>query len=87
MSINKKLEEQIGLAEQFGSFVKSKREQLGFCEDDVARYLGVSVDELRTIEGGRMSPPLNQLYALSNCLNIDPKFILKMVDGVEVLEQ
>lgn len=74
-----KSEEVVVWGEPFGTYIRNRRQELGFKEVDVAQYMGVRIDKFYEIEKGNINLPLNKLYALSNCLNIDPKIVINMV--------
>lgn len=63
-----------------GPYMKKKRLAAGMSLQKVAAYLEVSVKEIEQYEAGKKSIPLNRVYALSNCLNISPDEVTRLLN-------
>ena len=73
--------------EAMGAFFRYKRLAAGISEKQVCHYLGLPSEmTLRSYEAGKASIPLNQMYALSNCLNIAPDEIMDLMHNLSRLQ-
>ncbi len=61
-----------------GRFFRERRIRALLTEEEVSNYLGVSVQMLRAYELGLSPIPLDNVYALSNCLNIPPDEVMEL---------
>jgi transcriptional regulator with XRE-family HTH domain len=73
--------------QEFGQFIQSQRLALGYTELVVSSYLECSDDVLRSYEAGEQSIPLNKIYALANCLNIEPNLITTKLGAAGLIKQ
>jgi transcriptional regulator with XRE-family HTH domain len=70
-----------GLHQGIGPFFKSRRLHIGLSQADVARYLGhISTVTLELYEKGRKRVPLQDVYALANCLNVAPDLVISAMN-------
>lgn len=68
------------VSQELGLLFRNQRLKISRTEEEVASYLGVSKETLRSYESGEHTIPMTHIYALSNCLTIDPKTILKLIN-------
>lgn len=68
------------VSQELGLLFKNQRLNMSMPEEQVASYLGISKETLLAYESGTRTIPLTHIYALSNCLNIDPKAVLKLIN-------
>lgn len=61
---------------KFGAYIKEKRNQMGFTQEHVASYAGISVETQRLIENGRREPRVITLERLSEIYKTDLIYVL-----------
>ena len=64
---------------KLAKLIRASRLQAGLSETEVAGYLGVPAAVIKAYENGTRSIPLNDIYAMSNCLNISPDLIVSLL--------
>lgn len=70
------------ISARLGKLFREKRLAAGLTEADAAAYLeSVSLRTYQLYESGEKSIPLSHIYALSNCLNVDPKVVFDIING------
>ena len=62
---------------QFGSFVKKKREEMGWTQPELASRLGNNFQNISRIERGEMTPTLFWCYKLSEAFEMELSEMLK----------
>jgi len=62
--------------ESFGNKLRSTRERLGFTQEELADYAGISFTTLNRIEQGHVNPSLATIYAIAEALNIPAKDLI-----------
>lgn len=76
-----KQSQELVLTRNLGKFLQRQRLQASKSKQEVASYLNVTPETLSAYENGTRQIPLQDIYALSNCLNIDPDLILRLLKG------
>lgn len=72
-----------GISAEIGKMVREKRNETGLQLKEVAKYIGVSPLVLEAYESGVKRIPMNHIYALSNCLDISPAKIMRLLSPVK----
>lgn len=68
---------------QIAEFFRRHREAAGLSPEMVAKELGLnSTDELLAYENGTQRIPLDEIFALTNVLNISPEDVLTLIHDV-----
>jgi transcriptional regulator with XRE-family HTH domain len=68
------------LYKRIGAFIATRRRQLEFKQEELARRVGISRASLANIENGRQSVLVHHLYALAKALDLQPGDLLPPVD-------
>lgn len=71
MPVNEEL-----LYRRIGERLKSRREELGLKQGQLAEAVGLLRTSITNIESGRQRPPIHLLYALCAALNLDAAEVL-----------
>lgn len=58
------------LYREIGRRIRAEREALGFCQSDVATYVGLTRTSMVNIESGRQRLPLHALYAIAEAFGV-----------------
>ena len=66
-------------SQRIGMFFHDERLKASLSGEEVALYLGVSTETLSAYESGQKRIPMVHICALSNCLNIEPEMVLKLI--------
>lgn len=67
----------------FGERIKMMRKLRGFNRTELAKQIGVSRPLIAAYENGTREPPLKNLIALIQVLNIDPSWLLGLSSKIE----
>lgn len=68
---------------KLGDFFREQRLAAGVSEDAVMRALELeSLDVLRGYESGEISIPLEDVFALTNLLNVSPEEVMDLVHAL-----
>lgn len=68
---------------QLGAFFRAHRLEARLSEADVARALDLETDEtVMAYESGRLSMPVEDVYALTNLLNLAPEDVMDLIHGL-----
>lgn len=75
------------LSEEFGKFLKSKRENKGYTQHELAELIGKDTSTIGHYEIGRRSVYLPTIIQLSSVLDFDVDDFLKIVKdkGIDIL--
>ena len=61
-------------------YIKKERLQASLTIETVAAYLEVPITTLEAYENGTKQIPLFHIYALSNCIGLDPNFVASFLN-------
>ncbi|RYZ76108.1 MAG: XRE family transcriptional regulator [Proteobacteria bacterium] len=74
------LELEMGRRVQIGAFFRERRELAGLEADYVAKELDLeSSTILHAYESGRLSIPVDDVFAMTNILNIPPEDVMELI--------
>jgi transcriptional regulator with XRE-family HTH domain len=71
------------LNEKIAGLFRRKRLKLDLPIGQVAAYLGITPRTLEAYETAKTGIPLSHIYGLSNCLNVSPEVVVKLIDKVQ----
>lgn len=64
-----------------GNRIKSRREELGITQDELAKRAGYAAkSSISLIESGRVTPPYDKFYLIAKCLACDPLYLMGASD-------
>lgn len=71
------------LEHEFGKRVRSRREELGISQEDLARRSGLHRTYIGSVERGRRNISLVNIVRIADALGVDPGRLLWHIEGVE----
>lgn len=61
---------------QFGKNVKQRRKELGYSQQELSEKLGISSNQLSSIETGKSKTSFEGLAKLCECLDVTPDYLM-----------
>lgn len=70
------------IIEAFGQVLKSKREELGLTQEQLAFSIDSHFTHISRLENGHKQPTLTMIFKLADALKINPEYFINEVDKV-----
>jgi len=67
---------------RMGRFFQTRRELAGYTIEALAMELGIEPSILQSYERGSMTIPLDDIFTMTNLLNIPPEDVLTLINDV-----